>query len=108
MKKDRAKLIEEKALEEIDQYIEKKNLQNELRQQREIELRNKNNPNKEYIYKLIENNNKKKKKAIEDFQTKWLNVIDMQTKSEEERQKKDAQFKKELYQAYLDKVIIFI
>ena len=108
-KKDRMKLIEAKAWDEIEQYNENKNLQNELRQQREIELRNKNNPNKEVIYKIIEEDNKKKAKAIEDFQTKWLNVKDMQTKSEEERQKRDAQFKKELYQGYLDKVInIFI
>jgi len=103
-KKDRMKLIEAKAWDEIEQYNENKNLQNELRQQREIELRNKNNPNKEVIYKIIEEDNKKKAKAIEDFQTKWLNVKDMQTKSEEERQKRDAQFKKELYQGYLDKM----
>ncbi|ORX54292.1 hypothetical protein BCR36DRAFT_410835 [Piromyces finnis] len=104
MKKDRMKLIEEETLNEINQYIEKKKLQDELRQQREIELRNKNNPNKEYIYKLLENDNIKKKKAIEDFQTKWLNVEDMQTKSERERERKDAQFKKELYNAYLEKM----
>lgn len=97
-------MIEEKTIEEIEQFLEKKNKQNELRQQREMELRQKNYHNKEYIYKLIEEDNKKKKKAIEDFQTKWLDVKDMQTKSEEEREKINAQFRKELYQAHLDKV----
>jgi len=104
MKKDRMKLIEEKAWEEIDQYLEKKNLQDELRHQREIELRNRNNPNKECIYKILEEDNKKKKKALEDFQAKWSNVKDIQTENEEDREKRDAQFKKELYQNYLKKV----
>jgi len=103
MKKEREKIIEEKTKQEIDVYNEKKEKQIEMRQQREIELRNKNNPNKEIIYKIIEEDNKKKKKKIEDFQTKWLDVIDEQAINEKKREKKNAQFKKELYQAYLAK-----
>jgi hypothetical protein len=103
IKKEKEILIDEQIKKEVEVFLEKKEKQNELRQQREVELRNKNNVNKEKIFELIENDNEKKKKKIEDFQAKWLNVVDNQAKIEEERAKKDAQFKKELYQAYLDK-----